>query len=124
MKMVIVERDSSVSVTERRVTEKRKMLEFLPNGSFQEKEVDWVCFTGAGDEEMVLNGFIPAGFSYSGARVTSQDAQISIYQCVNSLRNSLDCQFVIAQSAGTSSYVLLKDVPTLIRFFYNLENQS
>ncbi|GIM46646.1 hypothetical protein DNHGIG_21950 [Collibacillus ludicampi] len=121
-------RNSSLNVQEKSSIEKgpvqkRKWLVYQSDGSLlHEKEVDWVCFSRRGDEELILNGFIPANFSFQGEQDIKENFRLRIFTRVNFSRNPyIDCMYVV-YSTYAGSYILIKDVPTLIDFFYRLEH--
>jgi hypothetical protein len=115
-----IQEESSI---EKGPVQKRKWLVYRSDGSLlHEKEVDWVCFSRRGDEELLLNGFIPANFSFQGEQCIKGNVPLRIFTRVNFTRNpEIDCMYVL-YSKYVDSYILIKDVPTLIDFFYHLEN--
>jgi hypothetical protein len=114
------------SSIEKGPVKKRRWLVYQAGDStLEEREVDWVCFAEQGDEELILNGFIPANFTFHSERLAKADATIRIYSRVNPARNPyIDCQYVILYPAYGTSYILVNDLASLIDFFYHLEEAA
>ncbi|MMZ54150.1 hypothetical protein D1872_159670 [compost metagenome] len=99
--------------------EKRKGLEYELDGKIREKEVEWICLAQEGEDELLLNGYIPCNFSYALQGAEKSSRRLHVYECVNPLRNpALSYQYIIKEATIHMS-IFIRDLPTLLRFFYH-----
>jgi hypothetical protein len=106
------------------VTEKRKCLEYEGSGIVRMKEVEWICLTEEGEDELLLNGYIPCNFSYSMAREAGREGQhLAVYECVNPARNPfIHFQYVVKTGDLYGNIpILIKDLLALLQFFNEQE---